>query len=222
MKPNKNVLKFFFLIFFLVVTISLVRFFGLHAYFEVTSLRTFIESYGLLGPLVFIGLYILATILFLPGTPLTLAAGVLFGTPLGTAYTVIGASIGATLAFLVARYGGRGIVQDLLQKKLVGLKTYDQKIGENGFGVVLFLRLIPLFPFNGLNFALGITRVRLPEYILGTFLGIIPGSFILAYFGASLAEMNVVNIIFSGTLFLLMMLSLPLYNYLKKRGGSSS
>jgi len=170
----------------------------------------------MLAPVIFILLYTIATIIFLPGTPLTIAGGAIFGTFFGTLYTIIGATIGAAIAFFIARYLGASFVNDLVNKKFKKLDSYDKKLEKNGFLVVLFLRLVPIFPFNGLNFALGLTKVKSKDYIIATFLGIIPGSFVLAFFGGSLASLNPLNIALAIALFILLAFSPKIYKKFKK------
>lgn len=179
--------------------------------------RTMVTSYGVYAPLAFILIYILATVFFLPGTIFTVLAGVLFGAGKGTAYVVVGATIGATIAFFISRFFGKSFVDNLLKGKFKKLEQYDEKLEKNGFSTTLFLRLIPLFPFNGLNFALGLTRAKARDYVLGTALGIIPGSFVLASIGASANDFrNPMLYLFIGV-FILMGLSPWLYRKWKSR-----
>jgi uncharacterized membrane protein YdjX (TVP38/TMEM64 family) len=167
---------------------------GFTAWLNPEALQTTVTNFGVFAPMVFIGAYIVATLFFVPGSPLSLLGGVLFGPVYGTLYVVIGATLGALLAFLFSRRLGT-----LLSKSSDGaivekLRVYDERIAANGFVTILFLRLVPLFPFNGLNFALGLTRVRFRDYALGTFLGIMPGTFAYVYFGDSLASLSIVQI----------------------------
>ncbi len=154
------------------------------------SIRANIEAAGSLGPLLFILVYCVATVLFIPGTPFTLLGGVLFGVVFGSLYVIIGATIGAMLAFLLARFvGGRWLT---LVPGAVGerLRMYDDRLVSHGFMTVLLLRLVPLFPFNGLNVALGLTQVKLQHYALATGLGIIPGTVAYVYFGNAIATVS--------------------------------
>tara|TARA_Y100000310_G_C20668159_1_gene808789 strand:- start:2055 stop:2597 length:543 start_codon:yes stop_codon:yes gene_type:complete len=176
-----------------------------------------VASTGPFAPFVFMFLYILACIFFLPGAVFSISSGVLFGTILGTVYTVVGASIGAVLAFLIARYFARSFFEYTVEKKFKNIREFDEKLEKNGFITVLFLRLIPLFPFNGLNFALGITKVRLKDYFLATLIGIIPGSFLFAYLGDSIIEMSYLNIVIAVILIVLLSLTLTFYNRYKKK-----
>ena len=215
-KLKKDKGKFFLLLLFVVVVIAVVKIFGLASLLSPTYLREKILGYGPLAPLMFLLIYSVATIFFLPGTPVTIAGGLIFGKFLGTVYTVIGATIGATIAFLIARFLGESFVENLLKGKHKKIYEYDKKIEKNGFLVVLFLRLIPLFPFNALNFTFGLTKVKLKDYVLGTLIGIIPGSFVLAYFGDSLASLSVINIVIASLLFAAMAFIPTIYNRYKK------
>ena len=143
----------------------------------------------------FIGIYFLVVALSLPGaTILTLAAGAIFGSVLGTFIVNIGATLGATVAFLVARFILRDWVENRFSDKLAPI---NKGISENSINYLLFLRLVPLFPFFLVNLALGVTQVRLSVYFLGTMVGIMPGSFIYANAGSNLARIETVSDIVS-------------------------
>ena len=101
---------------------------------------------------------------------------------------MVGATIGATLAFFVARYLGRDFVARVLKGKFQTLSTIDDQAGAHGFQVIFFFRLIPLVPFNVLNYVAGLSKVGAWDYVLGTFLGIIPGTFAYVYLGSSLTD----------------------------------
>jgi len=141
-----------------------------------------IDSLGTVGAIAFILLYIVATVAFLPGSILTLGAGVVFGVFLGSFYVFIGATLGATATFLVGRYLARGWVA----KKIAGNKKFraiDQAVGREGLKIVLLTRLSPIFPFNLLNYAYGVTGVSLKDYFIGS-VGMIPGTIMYVYIGS--------------------------------------
>lgn len=143
---------------------------------------TWVDSLGAVGAIAFIIIYILATVAFFPGSILTLGAGVVFGVVLGSFYVFIGATIGATAAFLVGRYLARGWVA----KKIQGNSKFsaiDEAVGREGLKIVLLTRLSPVFPFNLLNYAYGVTGVSLKDYVLGS-LGMIPGTIMYVYIGS--------------------------------------
>lgn len=141
-----------------------------------------IDGLGASGALAFIAIYVLATVLFLPGSVLTLGAGVVFGVLQGFLYVFLGASLGATGAFLIGRYLARGWVAQKLATN-PKFKAIDTAVGQAGFKIVFLTRLSPVFPFNLLNYALGITGVTLKDYLLG-FVGMIPGTFLYVYLGS--------------------------------------
>ncbi|XHX77872.1 MAG: TVP38/TMEM64 family protein [Stenomitos frigidus ULC029] len=141
-----------------------------------------IESLGAVGGAAFIAIYIVAAVAFLPGSILTLGAGAVFGVWLGTVYSFIGATLGALAAFLVGRYLARGWIS----KKIEGnsnFATIDQAVASEGFKIVLLTRLSPVFPFNLLNYAFGITGVSLKDYTLGS-IGMLPGTAMYVYIGS--------------------------------------
>ena len=135
------------------------------------------------APLVFIAIYAGATALAVPGTILTLAGGALFGVVWGTVYNSVAANIGANLAFLVARFLGRDGVQRLTGERLSRL---DKATRAHGFRGLLTLRLIPLVPFNALNFGSGLTALSWPSYAIATAVGILPGTIVYTNFADAL------------------------------------
>lgn len=186
------------------------------SYFNAEAMRTAVTDAGMFAPLLFMTVYVVATILFIPGTPLTLLAGVLFGPWYGTLYVVVGATLGAVLAFLLARGLGRGAFSFGRGGVATRVAMYDAKLATHGLGTVLFLRSVPLFPFNGLNFALGLTSVKPRDYVVGTFFGIIPGTFSYVYFGDSLAMLKVTHLVMA---VVLMAVVVTLGVLLKRRYG---
>jgi len=136
----------------------------------------------------FMLVYIVQTALSLPGAALlSLAAGALFGTICGTLYANIAATIGATLAFLITRYLLRDVIQEKFGSKLEGI---NRELESRGFNYLLFLRLVPVFPFFLINLAAGLTQLPLRTFFLATMLGIIPGGFVYVNAGASLATVD--------------------------------
>jgi uncharacterized membrane protein YdjX (TVP38/TMEM64 family) len=143
---------------------------------------TWVDSLGSVGAIAFIIIYILATVAFFPGSILTLGAGVVFGVVLGSFYVFIGATIGATAAFLVGRYLARGWVAEKIQGNNK-FQAIDEAVGKEGLKIVLLTRLSPIFPFNLLNYAYGVTGVSLKDYLLGC-AGMIPGTIMYVYIGS--------------------------------------
>ncbi len=131
----------------------------------------------------FVGLYALATAIALPGSILTIAGGAIFGFTLGSLLNWAGASLGAMLAYLLARNLGFDAVRRLLGKRA---DRVTELAGAHGFTTVLRLRLVPVVPFNVLNFAAGFAGVRFRDYMLGTLLGLIPGTAVYTYFADAL------------------------------------
>jgi uncharacterized membrane protein YdjX (TVP38/TMEM64 family) len=136
----------------------------------------------------FIAIYIIQSALFLPGAAVfSLAAGAIFGAVMGTLYVNIGATIGATLAFLVARY----LFHDVIQSKFgPRLEKMNRELEARSFNYLLFLRLVPIFPFFLINLGAGLTHISLRIFFLGTMVGMIPGSFVFCNAGASLATIT--------------------------------
>ena len=143
---------------------------------------TWVESLGSIAPIAFIALYNVATVLLIPGSLLTLGSGVLFGLVWGSVYVFFAATLGATLAFWL----GRTVARDWVSNKISAYPKFaaiDTAVAKEGFKIVFLTRLSPLFPFNLLNYAFGITQVSLKDYVLGS-VGMIPGTILYVYIGS--------------------------------------
>jgi uncharacterized membrane protein YdjX (TVP38/TMEM64 family) len=164
-----------------VALVVLARLFDVQTLFK--NLLAWVEGAGFAGGLVFVGIYITATVLFVPGSILTLGAGFVFGVLRGTAYVSVASTVGATLAFLVGRY----LARDWIAGKVEGndrFKTIDDAVGREGWKIVGLTRLSPVFPFNLLNYAYGLTKVSLRGYFLASWIGMLPGTLMFVYIGS--------------------------------------
>lgn len=149
------------------------------------AVEAWLARLGLWGHLVFVLIWLVWPALFLPGAPLTLAGGALFGPLLGTVYTSIGSVSGATLAFLLARY----LAGDWVARRTGGtLARVKAGVEEEGWRFVAFTRLVPLFPFNVLNYAFGVTAVPLRTFVFTSWLCMLPGTAGYAYIGYAARE----------------------------------
>jgi uncharacterized membrane protein YdjX (TVP38/TMEM64 family) len=148
-------------------------------------LKSFNDWVGHLGPLgfvAFVAIYALATVLFVPGWPLTVGAGFTFGLVLGTVAVSLGSTIGAALAFLIARSIARKNVE-AMTKKNEKFQAIDRAIGEQGWKLIFLLRLSPVIPFNVSNYVYGITAVKFWPYVLASWIGMLPGTLLYVYLG---------------------------------------
>jgi len=143
-------------------------------------IEAWIKGAGVLAPLLFMGLYIIGTVLFFPGAALTLVGGALFGPIYGTLYNLTGATIGAAISFLIARY----LLSDYVEQKTGGrMKQLKEGVENEGWRFIAFVRLVPLFPFNLLNYALGLTRIKFSHYVIASYICMLPGGLAYTYFG---------------------------------------
>jgi uncharacterized membrane protein YdjX (TVP38/TMEM64 family) len=148
---------------------------------EVPRFAAWVGSLGALGPVVFVIGYALAVVAFVPASVLTLGAGAIFGLWQGVALVLVAATLGASLAFLVARYLARRAVE----RRITGNPRFaaiDRAVEQQGRRIVFLLRLSPAFPFTLLNYALGLTRVRFTDYLVAS-AGMLPGTFLYVYYG---------------------------------------
>ena len=167
-------------------TVLAVLFAGKRLGALVPAFATYIHSLGAIGPVVFVLGYIAATVAFIPGAILTLAGGAIFGLVNGVLFVFIGATLGSTAAFLVSRYVARGAIE----RRLSGNRRFaaiDHAIGDQGRRIVFLLRLSPAFPFSLLNYALGLTRVSLADYVIAS-VGMLPGTILYVYYGRLIGD----------------------------------
>lgn len=175
-------LKWILVAVFLLLTFSFLKYFNVDfSKITVESFKEKIDSLGIWGPVVYIVLYIVRPLVLFPAAVFSASAGAIWGLK-GLIYLLIGANLSAITEFLIARHLARSMVERIVQGKFSGI---DQSIEKNGFVTVLLIRLIPNVPWDIQNLALGLTKVRFRDYALATFVGILPGSFALVYFGSS-------------------------------------
>lgn len=158
----------------------------------VPAVAAWVEGLGYWGPAVFILVYVAATVLFVPGSLLTLAGGAIFGVVQGTAIVWIAATLGSIAAFLVARYGARNWVAARLSER-PRFAAIDRAVADNGLKITFLLRLSPIFPFSFMNYALGLTRVGLRDYALAA-TGMLPGTLLYVYYGHAIKEVAAIAV----------------------------
>jgi uncharacterized membrane protein YdjX (TVP38/TMEM64 family) len=181
---SKSVVKAVLFLFFIVCAILLIRFTGIRESLTADSLGRFLERVGFWAPFIYMIIYAAGVCLFLPGTLMTGLGAAIFGPYWGFVYVWVGAMAGAGLAFYIGRTLGREFAASLIGDRL---KKYDDAIERNGFATVLYLRLV-YFPFTPMNFGMGLTKVRFWDYLAGTGLGIIVGTFVFTFFIGTLKE----------------------------------
>jgi uncharacterized membrane protein YdjX (TVP38/TMEM64 family) len=153
-----------------------------HKKFEVDAMVAWIAGYGMLAPLIFLVTRSLGAVFFVPGSLMSITAGVAFGPVWGAVYNLIASTIGAVLAFLVARY----LASDYVRKKLGGtgwIQKSIEGVEAEGWRFVAFVRLVPLFPYNALNYVLGLTRIKISHFAAASFVCMIPGDIAYVYIG---------------------------------------
>jgi len=154
----------------------------------VQGFAAWVNGLGAWGPLVFVVGYVVATVAFVPGVLLTLAAGAIFGLGRGVLYVFVAATLGASAAFLVSRYVARAAIE----RRIAGNARFaaiDRAVGAQGRKIVFLLRLSPVFPFNLLNYALGLTRVRFADYLVAS-AGMVPGTILYVYYGKLIGDVS--------------------------------
>jgi uncharacterized membrane protein YdjX (TVP38/TMEM64 family) len=185
-KPKSSVGKLA-LVALLLVAVIVGHQTGTAQYLEQERLRGLLQQYGMLAPLIYMAIYSLAPALFLPGLPMTIVGGILFGPVWGVIYSMTSATAGACVAFLVSRY----LARDLIKSRLTGARwrQLDLQVAEQGWKMVALTRLIPLFPFNLLNYAFGLTGIKFSHYAVATFIFMLPGCIAFIVFSSSLLDL---------------------------------
>jgi len=166
---------------------------------------------GVIGPLAFVALYVLATIAFVPAAPLTLAAGALYGVGVGWAVVMVGASLGAVAAFALGRRGARATVERASGERFAAI---ERRLEGKGFYALLAMRLLPIVPFNALNYAAGASPIKTREYVIGTVVGIAPGALVYTSLGAGVDDP--ISPLFIGAVVLTIALGLAAHLYSRR------
>jgi uncharacterized membrane protein YdjX (TVP38/TMEM64 family) len=170
----------------LLVGLAILAIAGRSAIESIPRFADWVSGNGAVGVLLFGLGYIVAVVAFVPGSLLTMAAGTIFGLAFGTALVFVAATLGASAAFLVSRY----LARPLVERRLAGNDRFaaiDRAVGQEGRKIVFLLRLSPLFPFNLLNYALGLTKVRFRDYVLAS-AGMLPATLLFVYYGKILGD----------------------------------
>ncbi len=178
-------LKAILIVSLVAIAIAAAKHFHLQELLQTSLIQ--VKSLGFMASIAFIAIYNIATLLFVPGSILTIKGGCLFGIFWGTVYVLIAAILGATWAFLLGRYLSRDWVCRQIGKN-PKFRAIDRAVGKEGWKIVLLTRLSPIFPFNLLNYAFGVTGVSLKDYLLGS-LGIIPGTVMYVYIGSLASDL---------------------------------
>ncbi|MDD3014758.1 MAG: TVP38/TMEM64 family protein [Candidatus Gastranaerophilales bacterium] len=176
--PKHKYLLLFFLISIILVLFSSWAKFGV----DFKNIQGFIHQQGILAPLIFILVYTIGPVFFMPITPLSAAAGLLFGPLWGTIYSVIGATSGACATFFVSRY----LLKDMITKKTSPKIMYVQdKVEKEGWKFIFIARITPFFPFNLQNYFFGVSKIRFITFLWASALSLIPGAFVYVYIGSA-------------------------------------
>jgi uncharacterized membrane protein YdjX (TVP38/TMEM64 family) len=141
---------------------------------NIDRLDAWFRGFGIWAPVIFLGVWIVACVFFLPGLPVTIVGALIFGPLYGTIFSSIGSTLGATAAFLVGRYAARGMVEGLISKNQK-LRLIDEGVKTHGWRMLMVTRLVPLFPFSAQNYVYGLTQISLFTYVVVSFVCMLPG-----------------------------------------------
>ena len=184
---KRNLVKSIIAIIFIFAVYSLLSHYGVTEYLtrdNIPKIKEQINSFGVIAPLVYIGFYIVATVFFLPGLPVTMLSGLAFGPIWGVVYASIGAVIGVSCAFLIARHVARGMVEGWVQGN-AQFRRIDEGVQRQGWRMLMITRLVPLFPFNLQNYAYGLTKIRFSTFFLVSWICMLPGTAAYVQLGAA-------------------------------------
>jgi uncharacterized membrane protein YdjX (TVP38/TMEM64 family) len=209
-----------FLFLGLILSVVAIQYFHLEQYLKEEQLRQFGAVHWVLLPLLYLAVWTVGP-LFLPGLPILLVGGVLFGPVWGVVYTAFGSALGAGLVFLVARY----LARDWVAAKLAGTRliALDDKVARHGWKIVAFTRLVPVFSYSLLNYAFGITRIPFRSYLAATFFGMLPTTIAFVYFSSNLLGLvhgRISRGLIIGVILVLIVTLIPvIYKWRKAKAG---
>jgi uncharacterized membrane protein YdjX (TVP38/TMEM64 family) len=204
----------------LIVAVVAVQQFHLEQYLDHGRLVRFGADHRLMLPLIYLAVWAVGP-LFMPGLPITLAGGVLFGPIWGVVYTSLGSTVGAGLVFLVARY----LARDWVVAKLAGtrLMSLDDKVARHGWKIVALTRLVPVFSFSLLNYAFGLTRISFWPYLGATFVCMLPSTIAFVYFSSNIVDLlrgNINSGLIIGVVLVILVSLVPVvYRWRRARAG---
>ena len=207
MSQQRKILK---IVGIIAIVIGLIWFSRSYLNISPTEIKEWILSFGMWAPILYIFLYTVRPLIFFPASVLSITGGLAFGALMGTVYTVIGATLGAVVAFLVAKKLGKGVIKNSAGK----VDQIQQQLEKNGFIYVLIFRLLPIFNFDLISYAAGLSKVRLLPFFLATLIGIIPGTFAYNFLGSSIVSKDP-RIIIGAIIVFLILTIVPWY--LQKR-----
>ena len=184
---KKSFIKILIAVGIIVTVYFVLRYYGIteHIRLEnIPKIKTWVESFGVTAPLVYIGLYLISTVFFLPGFPVTVLAGFVFGPLWGVFYASIASIVSIACAFLVARYVARDLVEGWV-KDNTQFQKIDEQVEEQGWRILMFTRLVPIFPFNLQNYAYGLTSIRFSTFVFVSAIFMLPGTIALVMLGGA-------------------------------------
>lgn len=186
----KKYRKLILTLLFLVLIGTTIRITGVYKYISMENVRkiqTWVQDLGALGPIVFILIYIVACVFFIGGIPITVVGALAFGPIKGALLSTTGATLGAGVAFLIARYAGRDMVERWV-KENKGLSKIDEGVKKHGWRMVMITRLVPLFPFNLQNFVYGITKVKFSTFMVISWFCMLPAAIAFSFMAGSVVK----------------------------------
>ena len=184
---KKSLIKILIAVAVVAVVYLVLRYYGVTDEIRlenVPKIKTWVASFGRIAPVVYIGLYLVSTVFFLPGTPVTVLAGFVFGPLWGILYASIASIISISVAFLIARYVARDLVEGWV-KDNAQFRKIDEQVEEQGWRILMFTRLVPIFPFNLQNYAYGLTSIRFSTYVVVSAIFMLPGTAVLVQLGGA-------------------------------------
>ena len=184
---KKSIIKIAIAVGIVTIVYFVLKFYGVTDNIQlenVPKIKTWVASFGPIAPLVYIGLYLVSTVFFLPGTPVTVLAGFVFGPLWGVLYASIASIISVSAAFLIARYVARDLVENWV-KNNEQFQKIDTQVEEQGWRIVMLTRLVPIFPFNLQNYAYGLTSIRFSTFVIVSAIFMLPGTAVFVQLGGA-------------------------------------
>ncbi len=181
---------------FLILVISSIIYFKIWQYINPVIIKTYIEGFGVWVPVIYCLIYLIAVFIPHAGTAMTIVGGLLFAPLFGTALVITLSSLGSVLPFLIAKKFGRKFIKAKIEK--TKYKKYLDRTDKNSFMFILYLRLMPIIPYELQNYIAGLVDISISKFILASFIGLLPGTFALIYLGNTLTDIQPSKLIVLG------------------------
>lgn len=186
-KKSFKIIKYVVSIMIFIIFIYVINRINIFKEASPTTIKEYLNSFGMFAPIIYIIIFIFVPLTLFPDSILAISGGLAFGLFKGFIYTMIGAIMGASLSFFIARFLGRAFIKKIIGKNIVNI---EEQMEKKGFVIILLLRMIPLFPFDVISYSAGLSKIKFRDFIFATVVGTIPGILVYTNLGDKSTEIG--------------------------------